>query len=178
MLCVCILPGFVNLLDYGIQKKFKLRWVIVVLVCCCWCYMIIPLAYSFLSFIFYLLTFYQITRKLLWYWHYKAALLFISSLFICYHKWLMTGRMLNTTPHLLMALCPDYLDEPVPERYNQSGFTRARDSEWQWHQLGHMQIFTLLQTDNHVSTPPLSFLQAGCFFCHPANSIKALKAQC
>jgi len=34
-------------------------------------------------------------------------------------------------------------------------FTEARDSEWQWHQLGHMQICTLLQTDNHASTPPL-----------------------
>jgi len=37
-------------------------------------------------------------------------------------------------------------------------FTEARDSEWQWHQLGHMQVCTLLQTDNHASTPPLSFL--------------------
>ena len=36
-------------------------------------------------------------------------------------------------------------------------FTEARDSEWQWHQLGHMQVCTLLQTDNHASTPPLSF---------------------
>jgi len=36
-------------------------------------------------------------------------------------------------------------------------FTEARDSEWQWHQLGHMQVCTLLQTDNHVSTPPLKF---------------------
>ena len=36
-------------------------------------------------------------------------------------------------------------------------FTEARDSEWQWHQLGHMQVCTLLQTDNHTSTPPLSF---------------------
>jgi len=35
--------------------------------------------------------------------------------------------------------------------------TEARDSEWQWHQLGHMQVCTLLQTDNHTSTPPLSF---------------------
>jgi len=35
-------------------------------------------------------------------------------------------------------------------------------SEWQWHQLGHMQVCTSLQTDNHASTPPLSFLQAGC----------------
>jgi len=36
-------------------------------------------------------------------------------------------------------------------------FTEARDSEWQWHQLGHMQVCTLLQTYNHDSTPPLSF---------------------
>jgi len=55
-------------------------------------------------------------------------------------------------------------------------FTEARDSEWQWHQLGNMQVCTLLQTDNHTSTPPLSFLQAGCPSCRPTNSIKALKA--
>ena len=34
--------------------------------------------------------------------------------------------------------------------WNQKGktnldFTEARDSEWQWHQLGHMQVCTLLQ---------------------------------
>jgi len=56
-------------------------------------------------------------------------------------------------------------------------FTEARDSEWQWHQLGHMQDCTSLQTDNHTSTPPLRFLQAGCPSCHPTNSVKALKAQ-
>jgi len=28
-------------------------------------------------------------------------------------------------------------------------FTEARDSEWQWHQLGHMQVCTMLQADNH-----------------------------
>jgi len=39
-------------------------------------------------------------------------------------------------------------------------FTEARDSEWQWHELGHMQVCNSLQTDNHASTPPLSFLQA------------------
>ena len=55
-------------------------------------------------------------------------------------------------------------------------FTGARDSEWQWHQLGHMQICTSLQTNNHASTPPLSFLQAGCPSCRPTNSVKALKA--
>ena len=56
-------------------------------------------------------------------------------------------------------------------------FTEVRDSEWQWHQLGHMQVCTLLQTDNHTSTPPLSFLQAGCPSCRPTNSVKALKAR-
>ena len=55
-------------------------------------------------------------------------------------------------------------------------FSEARDGEWQWHQLGHMQVCTLLQTDNHASTPPLSFLQAGCPSCCPINSVRALKA--
>ena len=55
-------------------------------------------------------------------------------------------------------------------------FTAARNSEWQWHQLGHMQVCTSLQTDNHASTPPLFFLQAGCPSCRPTNSVKAIQA--
>ena len=55
-------------------------------------------------------------------------------------------------------------------------FTEARDGEWQWLQLGHVQVCTSLQTDNHANTPPLSFLQAGCPSCRPTNSVKALKA--
>jgi len=43
-------------------------------------------------------------------------------------------------------------------------------------QLGHMQVCTLLQTDNHASTPPLSFLQTECLSWRPTNSINALKA--
>jgi len=42
---------------------------------------------------------------------------------------------------------------------------------------GHMQVCTSLQTDNHASTPPLSFLQAGCPSCRPTNSVKALKGK-
>ena len=65
-------------------------------------------------------------------------------------------------------------------RYQKSktnlDFNGATDSEWQWHQLGHMQVCTSLQTDNYASTPPLSFLQAGCPSCRPTNSVKALKA--
>ena len=45
-------------------------------------------------------------------------------------------------------------------------FTEATDSEWQWHQLGHMQVCTLLRTDNHASTLPLFF-----------NRVKALKSK-
>ena len=59
-------------------------------------------------------------------------------------------------------------------------FSETRDSEWQWHQLGYMQVCNSFQTDNHASTPPLSFyvfLQAGCTSCSPCNSVKVLKAQ-
>jgi len=56
-------------------------------------------------------------------------------------------------------------------------FTKeATDSEWQRHQLGRMQVCTSLQADNHASTPPLSFLQAGRPSCRPTNSIKVLQA--
>jgi len=62
-------------------------------------------------------------------------------------------------------------------RYEKSktdlDFTEARDNEWQWHQLGYMQLCTLFQTDNHASTPPLSFLQAGCPSFRQTNSVKA-----
>ena len=51
-------------------------------------------------------------------------------------------------------------------------FTEARDSEWQWHQLGHMQVCNSF----YASTPPLSFLQAGTPSCHQTNSVKALTA--
>ena len=49
-------------------------------------------------------------------------------------------------------------------------FTEARDSEWQWNPLGHMQVCTALLTDNHTSTQPLSFLQTGCPSCRPSNT--------
>jgi len=55
-------------------------------------------------------------------------------------------------------------------------FTGARDSEWQWHQLGHMHVCNLLQTDNHASTSLFKFFTGRTPSCRPANSIKALKA--
>ena len=38
-------------------------------------------------------------------------------------------------------------------------FTEARDNEWQWYQLCHMQVCTSLQTDNYASTPPLTIMK-------------------
>ena len=56
-------------------------------------------------------------------------------------------------------------------RYQKSktnlDFTEARDSEWQWHQLGHMQVCTSLQTDNHASTPPFRFFTGRMPFLPP-----------
>jgi len=46
-------------------------------------------------------------------------------------------------------------------------FTEARDSEWQWHQLGHMQVCTSLQTDNHASKPTISFFTSRMPFLLP-----------
>ena len=44
-------------------------------------------------------------------------------------------------------------------------FTEARDSEWQWHQLGCMQVGTSLQTDNHAKTPPFSLIYIKANLC-------------
>ena len=46
-------------------------------------------------------------------------------------------------------------------------FTEARDSEWQWHQLGHMQVCTSLQTNNHASTPTTLFFTGRMPFLPP-----------
>jgi len=42
-------------------------------------------------------------------------------------------------------------------------FTEARDSEW----LSRMQVCTSLQTDNHASTPPISFFTGRMPFLPP-----------
>ena len=57
-------------------------------------------------------------------------------------------------------------------------FTEARDSEWQWHQLGHMQVCTLLQTDNHTSNPPLSFFTGWMPFLPPNQQRQSTEGNC
>ena len=120
---------------------------------------------------------------------------------LCDPMWHVSSRSgvatLRTAIHLLLtylrvttsptcANCTHTFNGPLSgttrvSRYQKGktnlDFTEARDSEWQWHQLGHMQVCTSLQTDNYASTPPLSCLQAGCPSCRPTNSVKALKVQ-
>ena len=82
--------------------------------------------------------------------------------------------------HRLIKVCATYTQRFPPEQHThthpfngsfsrttrvsryQKGktnldFTIARDSEWQWRQLGHMQVCVSLQTDNHAITPQLKF---------------------
>ena len=54
-------------------------------------------------------------------------------------------------------------------------FTEARDSEWQWHQLGCMQVYISLQTDNHASTPPLKVFTGQMLFLPPNQQHKSTK---
>jgi len=46
-------------------------------------------------------------------------------------------------------------------------FTEATDSERQWHQLGHMQVSTLLQTDNHAKNLTTQFFTGRMPFLPP-----------
>jgi len=46
---------------------------------------------------------------------------------------------------------------------------KERDSEWQWHQLGHMQACIWLQTGNRASTPLLSFFTGRMLFLPPSQ---------
>jgi len=56
-------------------------------------------------------------------------------------------------------------------------FTEARNSEWQWHQLGLMQVYTTLQSDNHASTPPLSFFTGRMPFLPPNQQRQSTEGQ-
>ena len=83
----------------------------------------------------------------------------------------------HTYTPVLTALCPGLPGWAGIRKVKPIWILLKQESEWQWHQLGHMQVCALLQTDNHASTPPLSFLQARFPSCRPTNSVKALNAR-
>jgi len=55
-------------------------------------------------------------------------------------------------------------------------FTEARDSEWQWHQLGAICKSAPRSRQITMPTPHHSFFTGRMPFRHPTNSVKALKA--
>ena len=57
-------------------------------------------------------------------------------------------------------------------------FTGARNSEWQWHQLGMCKSAPRTRQTTTPAPHHSVFLQAGCLSCHPTNSVKALNAKC
>jgi len=56
--------------------------------------------------------------------------------------------------------------------------TEARDSEWQWHQLGRMQVCISLQTDNHASTRPLKVFTGRMPFLPPNQQRQSIEGNC
>jgi len=54
-------------------------------------------------------------------------------------------------------------------------FTEARDSEWQRHQLGHMQVCNSLQTDNHATTLSLKLSTGQMPFLPPKQQSQSTK---
>jgi len=77
----------------------------------------------------------------------------------------------NTHTHTrFKAVFQDYFVSRYQKGTTNLDFTEARDIEWQLHQLGHVQVCTSLQTDNHHSTPTS---QAGWRSFRTTNSVTA-----
>ena len=106
---------------------------------------------------------------------------FLRRLSLCLSRRLHhTNTTIRTSLHIHTHPFNGPFSRTTRVRWYQKGktnldFTVSKRHEWQWHQLGHMQVCTSLQTDNHDSNLSLSFLLAGCPSCCPTNSVKALK---
>jgi len=102
-------------------------------------------------------------------------------IFFLFHSLTCIKYSLSCHTHTTVLWPHWILSGTTQVRRHQKGKTNRdlleQESEWQWHQLSHMQICTLTQTYNHASIPPLSFLQFGCPSCRPTNSVKPLKAK-
>ena len=116
----------------------------------------------------------------------KQSHKFCSYLHMCivFHQFFLLSRRLfldvSTYTHIHPFNGPFFGTTRVSQ-YQKSktnlDFTEARDSEWQWHQLGHMQVCILLQTDNHASTPPLSFFKGQMPFLPPNQQRQSTEGQ-
>ena len=73
----------------------------------------------------------------------------------------------NTHTHLTALLSGTTQVSQYQKGKTNLDFTEARDSEWQRHPLGHMQVCTSLQTNNHASTPTKLFFTGRMPFLPP-----------
>ena len=81
----------------------------------------------------------------------------------------------HTNTHLT-ALFPGLPRWAGTRKVKTTWILLKQETASEWHQLGNMQVCTLLQTDNHASTPPRSFFTGHMPFLPPNHSVKALNA--
>ena len=78
-----------------------------------------------------------------------------------------------------MALCPGLPSWAGSRKVKPIWILLKQENEWQWqwHQLGHMQVCTSLQTDNHTSTPLLSFFTGRMPFLPPNQQCQSTEGR-
>ena len=95
--------------------------------------------------------------------------MYVYCIHICIHS--------MYTHTCLTALCPGLPGWAGTRKVKTNlDFTGARDSEWQWHQLGMCKSAPRSRQITTQAPHHSVFLQAGCPSCRPTNSVKALKA--
>ena len=92
-----------------------------------------------------------------------------------------TEHQLNLSPHTHTHQFNGPLSGTTRVSQYQKGktnldFTEARDSEWQWLQLGHMQVCTLLQTDTTPAPHRSVFYRPDAL--PAAQNVKSLHFEC
>ena len=86
--------------------------------------------------------------------------------------------LIHTHTRVKWPFIQDYKVSRYQKGKTNLDFTEARDSEWQWNPLGHMQVCTSLQTDNLASTPLLSFFTGRMPFLPPDQQCQSTEAHC
>jgi len=93
----------------------------------------------------------------------------------CKTGWLLNWENIYHTTSVLRPFIRDHPGKPVPEENFWTLWCKGRlteaDTPTIW--LGATPSGL---TSAHLHHPPHIFLQVGCPFCHPTNSVKALKA--
>ena len=93
-----------------------------------------------------------------------------SAIFCCYQGYQSSTKTMSNTHPFNGPFAGNTQVSQYQKGKTNLDFSEARDSEWQWHLLGHMQVCTSVQADNHASTLPLSFLQAALPAAQPTAS--------